>query len=252
MFFFLGTLSIFGQHKNINNYKYIIVNSKVDFLKETDEYQTSSLTKFLLKKNGYTVFLDNEELPSEIIKNRCLALTANLVSSSSLFLTKISIVLKDCFGKELYSSEEGKSKSKEYKKSYQEAIRNAHTTMDLKYSYQPKEEQQTLVEEVKTRISIPAKIINDVKEVLPVKIENFTNNNGLITKVNTLYAQPKENGYQLINTKPEVIFSVLKTKTKDLFIIKDKNGILYKNSDSWIAEYYKNNKLVREKYKIKF
>ncbi|ARV07667.1 hypothetical protein BTO04_13625 [Polaribacter sp. SA4-10] len=108
-----------------------------------------------------------------------------------MFATKITIVLKYCFGKELYSSKEGVSRLKEFKKAYQEAIRNAHATIDLKYSYQPNEVKQTLVEEGKPTISIPAKIINGVKEVLPVKIENHTNNNEGITQVNTLSAQPK-------------------------------------------------------------
>ena len=42
----------------------------------------------------------------------------------------------------------------------------------------------------------------------------------------TLYAQAKEDGFQLVNTKPEiVIFIFLKPKYK-MYFIKDKNGIL--------------------------
>ena len=56
---FISTAS-FAQ-KSINNYKYVIVPSKFDFVKGKDKYQTSSLTKFLFNKYGFTAFLDDEE-----------------------------------------------------------------------------------------------------------------------------------------------------------------------------------------------
>ncbi|MFT4577172.1 MAG: hypothetical protein ACI9SI_002114 [Polaribacter sp.] len=47
--FFL--FSLHSQEK-MNNYKFIIVSEKFDFFKKSDMYQTSSLTKFLLKKTA--------------------------------------------------------------------------------------------------------------------------------------------------------------------------------------------------------
>ncbi|MFT7331281.1 MAG: hypothetical protein ACI848_001359, partial [Roseivirga sp.] len=69
---------------------------------------------------------------------------------------------------------------------------------------------------------------------------------------NTLYAQPNENGFQLINLKPAVVFLILKTNIKDVFIISNKNGVLYKKGPSWIAEFYENGTLVEKKYQLKF
>ncbi len=257
IFFFLGTVSTLGQQKNINNYKYIIVPEKFDFLKESNEYQTGSLTKFLLQKNGFIVFLGNEKLPVDLLKDRCLALKANLINSSSLFSTKISITLIDCYGKEVYSSKEGRSKLKDYKKSYHEAIRNAHASMDIKYSYQPNIDNKVIVEDVKP-ISIPAKtdapvaVVKLVKETILEKNTDKSKLKETVIKENILYAQSKENGFQLVNTKPEVLFQILNTKNNELFIIKNKNGILYKSKDNWIAEYYENNVLIVKKYQIKF
>jgi hypothetical protein len=56
----------------------------------------------------------------------------------------------------------------------------------------------------------------------------------------------------LIDLKPEVVFLILKTNLKDVFIIKDKNGILYKNSTTWFAAFYKNGELIEKRYEIKF
>jgi hypothetical protein len=259
-FIFFIALSIYGQQEKINNYKYVIVPDKFSFLKQTDQYQTSSLTKFLLKKKGFIVFLSNENLPSELVQNRCLGLIAEVLDDSGMFTVKNQLQFKDCYGAILYTSEIGRSKEKDYKKAYHDAIRKAYNSMtDLEYSYQPKEKSKKEI--------IKTKVLTPVKKEIPVRItgENkkikisktiIKKNKDASTKLtiskNILYAQAIENGFQLVNTSPAVVFQVLKTKVATVFIIKNKNGILYKNKTNWIAEYYNNNTLVVEKYQIKF
>ena len=67
-----------------------------------------------------------------------------------------------------------------------------------------------------------------------------------------MYAQKITNGFQLVNTKPEMVFQILKSSKKEFFYIKNKNGVLFKNGNNWIAEYYENNQLIQKKYQIKF
>ena len=50
----------------------------------------------------------------------------------------------------------------------------------------------------------------------------------------------------------EVVFVILNTNKKDVYVIKGKDGTLYKNGENWVAEYYKNDQLVKEVYQIKF
>ena len=239
---FISTAS-FAQ-KSINNYKYVIVPSKFDFVKGKDKYQTSSLTKFLFNKYGFTAFLDDEELPAEIANNRCLALTGTVKDESSMFTTKSVIELTDCYNKVVFTSKEGRSKEKEYKKAYQEAIRNAFKSIEaLKYTYVPL--QEDVVAKAK---EVPVvTVVPTVVERAPVKVVEKPAK----TK-EQLFAQPIANGFQLVNMKPEVVFQVLKTNVKDVFVIKDKNGILYKNGNSWFAEYYTNDGKVTEEYQVKF
>lgn len=240
-FLFFITISAFSQQVNINNYKYIIVPDRFEFLNSVDQYQTSSLTKFLLKKKGFNVYLSNEKLPNDLLLNRCKALTADVVDDSSMFTVKSKIELKDCFGKVVYSSKIGKSKQKDYKKSYHEAIREAVASMeDIDYLYSPLEKE------------VVVETVLEVEDVLPTK--------EMITKVvaaptsnlETLYSQVKNNGFQLVNTSPAVVFQILKTNVKDVFVIKDKNGIIYKNGTNWVAEYYESDTLVTKQYIIKF
>ena len=172
-----------------------------------------------MQKKGFTVFLSNEKLPENLLLNRCLALTADIVEESNMFSVKNKIVLKDCYGKLVYSSGEGKSKEKDYKKGYQEAIRRAYTTMtDVEYK------------EVKGAILLPVKktVIPVVKVSIPVKKSNLTKQLTLLIKVETLYAQAKPNGFQLVNTTPAIVFKILKTNIKDVFVIKGKDGLIYK------------------------
>lgn len=245
-------MSAYSQNTEFDNYKYIIVQDRFDFLKEQDQYQTSSLTKFLLQKKGFTVFLSNETLPKDVSENRCLALIATVKSTSSLFVVKNKIELEDCYGKLIYSSEEGKSKEKDYKKGYHEAIRNAYSTMsDIEYTYNP-EAKDVLVNEnsesaveLPTKKNIQTKVIPEIKE--PVVLKKLVPNS-----IETLYAQVKPNGFQLVNTEPVIVFQVLKTNLIDVFILKGKNGIIYKNKNTWIAEYYENDQLVIKQFDIKF
>jgi len=44
--FFIISFSLFGQ-QTVNNYKYVVVANQFDFFEKADQYQTSSLTKFL-------------------------------------------------------------------------------------------------------------------------------------------------------------------------------------------------------------
>jgi hypothetical protein len=263
----LITITANSQEKNVNDYKYVIVKEKLDLAKSNDEYQTSSLTKFLLKKKGFVVFKSDENLPEELSKNRCLALTADVIDKSSMLTVKTYILLKDCYNKEVYRSEIAKSKIKDYKKGYHESIRRAYASMaDLTYSYTPiKNEDKNNTVVPNTTISSAVDAGNIVKKeiaaavVIPSKVtlplENKNNSNIEALSNNTLpvlYAQPKENGYQLVNAKPEVVFIILKTNSKDRFIIKNKNGNLTKTNGVWVAEFYEDSILQVKKYQIKF
>ena len=248
-FFLLTSITLFSQTEKLNNYKYVIVPAKFDFVKITDGYSTSSLTKFLLEKKGFTVFLSNEKLPLELNTNRCLGVQATVIDNSGMFKTKSLIEFKDCNSKVVYTTGVGISKEKDYKKSYHQAIRSAFKSMSkFKYVYSIVDDNSNLVKET----------INTTPKVNVVTKANLINKTSVKTEPieektkEILYAQPKNNGFQLVNMKPEVVFLILKTNLKDVFIIKDKNGVLYKNENTWYSEIYENNQLIKKEYLIKF
>ena len=143
LFLILGCMISFASvAQDLNSYKYVIVPEEYDFTKEPDRFQLNSLTKFLFDKYGFEAYMENEELPEDLKTNRCNALFADVENESGLFVTKLVVVLKDCQNKKVFVSEEGRSREKEFKTAYQEALRDAFVSITaLNYNYQPTETQ---------------------------------------------------------------------------------------------------------------
>ncbi len=92
------------QSPSVNSFKYVVVPIKLDFLKKQDQYQTSSLSKFLFEKSGFKAYLSNEIFPEDLSRNRCLALTANIQKSTGFLTKKIYIELLDCRNNLVYKT----------------------------------------------------------------------------------------------------------------------------------------------------
>ncbi|WP_435262111.1 hypothetical protein [Tenacibaculum sp. nBUS_03] len=236
------TTTVFCQ-KKVNDYKYVIVPTRFDFLKQEDQYQANSLTKFLFKKYGFNVFLDNEKLPKELGDNRCLALTGTIKDDSGMFTVKTIVQLKDCYNNIVFTSKIGKSKLKDYQKGYHEAIRDAFKSVQaIKYKYNSNKIQ--VVDIPKKEIEAP--VIESAKVIGAAATKKVSIDS------NVLYAQPINNGFQLVNTKPERVYEILKTSVKDVFVFKNKKGILFKNENAWTAEYYEKDMKIVKHFTIKF
>ena len=81
----------------------------------------------------------------------------DLDMSSSMIRTKLTLIIKDCNGFDLFRSVEGDSKSKSYKEAYHEAIRESFEAFKkLEYNYTPRVNQDETVK---------ANYENDIKEV---------------------------------------------------------------------------------------
>ena len=115
-----------SQKTSLNDYSYIVIPDQFDFLKGKDQYQMNSMTKFYFEKNGFNAYMA-DSAPNA---NRCDGLYANVEELKALFGTKLQIVIKDCNDKEIFRGQEGKSKYKEYDKSYQDALRKAFNGID--------------------------------------------------------------------------------------------------------------------------
>ncbi len=268
--------TIFSQ-QSLNDYKYMIVPKKYDFLKSDDQYQLNSLTKFLFKKEGFKTIFDSDSKSQELANNPCLGLISKVKSNSGLFSTKIVVELVNCKNEVVYTSNEGKSKQKDYKKAYQEALRNAFESISLlDYKYNPVKvpvsvkKYETVIEEkpaVIVKEVIPVKVeteekpvevvkevapIEVVEKVAPVKTEIINEIEQKEIATNLLYAQANALGYQLVDSTPKVVYVLLKSSKEDVYFLRNKKGIIYKENNKWVLEYYELDKLVQKILTIKF
>ena len=256
-----------NAQSSLNDYKYIIVPVKYDFQKSEDTYKINSLTKFLFNKHGFQAFLSNENLPEDLKKNRCLALVAQLKDHSNVLITKMSFNLVDCSNNVVFSTGKNKSKVKDYKIAYHTCIRTAFNEIkEQEYTYN---EQLGLEESTSSSPIIREVVSQNITRNILVNSEN---NNGKTspkivlstveiaiskpketgTSIDVLYAQPIKNGFQLVDSTPKVMYTLQKTNVKDVFLLNENNGIVYKVNGIWKMEYYKNEKLVSKELHLKF
>ena len=112
--------------KRLSDYSFVVVPDEFEFLSKANQYQLNDMAKYYLTKNGFNTYYFSE-LPSV---DNCDGLWADVESISGFTRTKILVVLKDCKGIEVYRSQPGASKQKEYKKSYQDALRKAFLSFE--------------------------------------------------------------------------------------------------------------------------
>ena len=218
--------SSLGFSQTINDYKYSIVPSKFTFLKEKDQYRLNTLTKLLMEKYGFVTFFDTDILPVEVAESNCNKVFVEVQNNGNMFMTKISVVLKDCKNTVLFTSVEGKSQEKDYQISYNQALREAFNSFDsLNYKYNG----------------------GDIS-----KISNTINDSDL-SEI-PLFAQPIGGGFQLIDATPKVIMKIYKTSSPICFIANKNSiqGVLISKDDEWFFEYFNNSKLISEKVEVKF
>lgn len=240
----LFTITTYSQN-TINNYKYVLVPERFAFSKENNQYGLNFLAKALLEDKGFTSFMGDTDLPPQVVANKCNALIAEVVEKKGLFVTNLTLLLKDCQGNIIFKSKEGKSREKEYPTAYSAALRDAFLSLkEVPYQY----DGTTFAQPQQTAVT-PA-----MPSAAPAPAPTASTSPAITETTGTLYAQATSNGYQLIDTTPKKVLTLFKTSMPDYFIAEDGvlNGVVFKKNEEWFFEYYKDNKLVSQKLLIKF
>lgn len=230
-------ISSYAFSQSVNDYQYVIVPVKFDFLKKDDQYGLNTLTKLLLQKYGFKAYLSNEEIPSNV--DRCSFLYANVMQNNGMMMTKVKVVLKDCKDKILFETQFGGSREKEYPTAYNLAVREAGKSFDkLNYKYNGKNGNITQV----------TPVINQEK-ITPSANSTPIESTGMF-----YFAQPTANGFQVVNSEPKVILRLFNTSQKNVFIAEKETikGVVISKNEQWVFEYYKDGKLVSELLNLKF
>lgn len=237
-------ISSYTFSQSVNDYQYVIVPVKYDFLSKEDQYGLNTLTKLLLQKYGFKAYLSNEEIPLNLENQRCKFLYADVIQHKSLFVTKVKVALKDCKEKVVFETQFGESREKEYAVAYNKALRDTSKSFDkLKYKYNGK-----IIEPVET--SKQSVTVNNESILQENKIETGQNN---INTSSQMVTETIENGFLLIDpTTSTIVLKLYKTSNESVFIATSKsiNGVIIKKGKDVFLEYYKDKKLVSEKLNV--
>ncbi len=255
----LMSVFITAQEK-LNHYKYVVIPSRFDFQKTADEYNINTLLKLKFKQLGFDAYLDTDALPREVKTNMCSYLKPMLLRKSNMFKTTLKMQVLDCDNAILFETHEGVSHSKSYKIGYNEALRDALKSFG-NYHLQYVKKEAVVVEAPKTVSELQAEVAALKKEnnrikfkPLDTRLPHQSTTEITVDEANSyLIAQSTVTGYRLVNSYSKKIEYILhSTKLKDIFIIKNNSGIIYKKEGAWVHEYVDKYRTVMEFLEIKF
>ncbi|MBF4470205.1 hypothetical protein [Flavobacterium sp. HJJ] len=250
--YLLLLVSSFGFSQSINDYTGVIIPLKYDFLKSENQYRLATLTKVNLKKAGFEAFYANENFPGGY-NDRCSLLNVDVIRDNGFLVTKLYVVFKDCSGKEIYKSEVGKSKEKEYDVAYAEALNMAFESvyaLHYKYDGTPAVNNgYTGMAAVPQGVQAAPAGVTAAAAVAVSVPNSSTEPDGSV-----LFAQPIKNGYQLVDSTPKVVLKAFKTTNPSIYMASkgDIQGTLVLKDNQWYFEYYEKDTLMSEKIKVKF
>ena len=279
LLFFFGVL--YTSWAQLNDYKYVIVPKKFTVFKDENHLRTSTLLKHLFEKADFNVLYD-DELPEDLYKDPCIAATTDLIKQSSMFQTKITIIMKDCEGNVVFSSTEGASRSKDYQEAYHEAIKESFVPFEVMgYQYKPvKKEESTVTvsfeddikqvgnnkeakmasDAVVIQVATPDEQLYKSNEPEPSDYKKAESSQQTVKEEveedsKEIYmAKALSNGFELISKDAQVWLTLYETSSPDVFLAKndEQNGMVYKKESKWYFEFYDNSDLIVREIDIKF
>jgi hypothetical protein len=250
--FLLLLVSSFGFSQSVNDYSGVIIPLRYDFLKSDNQYRLCTITKVNLTKAGFQAFYANENFPGGYT-DRCNLLSVDVVRDNAFLVTKLYVVLKDCNNKEIFKSEVGKSKEKEYEVAYIEALNMAFQSVyALNYKYTGK----AVVSNTNSVMTTPQVAVASTAAIVATTAAVAVNvpSSSAEPDGSVLFAQPIKNGYQLIDSTPKVVMKVYKTTNPSIYLATkgDVQGTLVLKENQWYFEYYEKETLMSEKITVKF
>lgn len=224
---FVGLIS---QAQELDKYQYAMVSSKFQFLDQPDQFRLNTLTKAYLESFGFVTYMDNEIIPEEVAIDNCNKIFVDVVSSGTLFTSKLNVVVRDCTNAILFTSLTGSSREKENEKAYRIALKEAFDSFkSLNYKFDVNAAKK---EKAKKENIAPVKKIGD----------------------DSLVAKIVDGGYNVLDAQDKIILKLKNTSAEGVFIAAgpNGNGIFFNKMGKWYFEYYIGERLVSEILQVRF
>lgn len=231
---FVASQTLLTAQTNLDQYKYVSVPNRFDFMKSSDQFQISSLAKFLLTKNKFTVLEDLEKYPADLAANQCLLLNLNVEQIKGFLKTKLEVQFLNCKNQVVFKSDIGMSREKDFKAAYHQALRAAFSSVsEANYKFNETFDTVSTNENpisVKPAVSTPMQATDLSSSKLTSEI--------LMTQ--TSY------GFDIKDADGIVVYSLYQTMSDGIYIIDKLPGIVYKRGNRFVREYISNQKIIIE------
>jgi hypothetical protein len=231
---FVASQTLLTAQTNLDQYKYVSVPNRFDFMKSSDQFQISSLAKFLLTKNKFTVIEDLEKYPADLAANQCLLLNLNVEQIKGFLKTKLEVQFLNCKNQVVFKSDIGMSREKDFKTAYHQALRAAFSSVsEANYKFNETVDTVSTNEKpisVKPAVSTPMQATDLSSSKLTSEI--------LMTQ--TSY------GFDIKDADGIVVYSLYQTMSDGIYIIDRLPGIVYKRGNRFVREYISNQKIIIE------
>ena len=236
--FFVMLMAMVSDGISQETYRFVKVPEKFDSFKEENQYQLNALTAFLFEKAGYEAIY-KEPLPAGI--DVCDILSADVLDESGFLKSKVVLVLEDCQGNVVFRSEKGKSNRKDYKGSFQEALRDAFASLDQPLKRSRK--QQVDIDPNRAAEGTAEKAEKKGAPILenPVVNENSDRATKFVNANVTYSLRPSTLGYELYREdEPERVATLVQSEGGKNFIYTSKNlngNAFFDSEGNLIIEY---------------
>lgn len=235
-FLFLALFQIgISQTSSVNAYEYVIVPMEFEFQDEPNQYQLNILSRVLLKEQGFKVYMDTEERPLNYRGNTCEPLFLEIENTSGFLSISLVARLKDCYDNVLFETEEGKSKIKDFKEGYQDALKRAFASFsDLNYLYNKAAEV----------VSRPKTIPEDDEQLSKAE-DTYPNKSSYKFGGETFWLVKNESGYIIYANEGQLIHAELQNADRGSFIYNSKriNGAAFFDAEGNINVEYRDEDL---------
>lgn len=215
--FVLAICSTLAFGQKVSDYKYILIPEKFETFKNNSFGLDNYLEKALKSKKYVILPKSIDQWPSEAKDNSCNVLNANIVNDKSLFTNKVILEFKDCKNKVIFESK-GRSNIKEFEEGFQDALKQALTTVGTSNPVEMLPAIQTQASNVAGSVQTSAPETT-ASSVAPTA-GNYSNGKISVQKI-----QIDNNQFILAKAGSSVPFAIFKTTSrKDVFMVKLADG----------------------------
>ena len=244
VFFLAVSFSSFAQ-SSLSNYEYLLVPKQFEIFDEANKYGLNTMTSLFFEQQGFKVFYD-DNVPSDLANNSCLGLKAKLEERKGLFKTRVTVLLKNCYGNTVWQSKEGESSEKAFPTAYRQALRFALKSFEAQeYMFDPTLSETTTLP-ISPKVDEPNNQMNSGdSEVLEVEKNETKPNKSMYELAMT------KNGFSLYDSDTKsFVGSGLKSEISETYHFTSANiqGIAVFNDNQVTVEYYKDGEVVSKTY----